>query len=227
MKRAAFLAALALAACTSVPPSDPPAGGPYRALGTEPFWSVTIADGRMTWESPDGAPVSVAAPAPRPTPNGRRYETERLSLDIVRRECSDGMSDRRYADTVTVRMDGRTFNGCGGEILPPGSLADTSWSIVEIDGAAVSGQTYHLSFTADRISGQAGCNRFSGSYSVSDATLRPGPIAATRMACAGPAMQHEQRVLALLSGPVSIRHPDGDTLLLSGGAGTIRLRRSI
>ncbi|WP_165357404.1 META domain-containing protein [Sphingosinicella sp. CPCC 101087] len=227
MKRAALLVALTLSACTTALPSDPPAAGPYRALGTEPFWAVTIAEGRMTWESPDGAPVSVAAPSPEPTPNGRRYVTDRLTLDIVRRECSDGMSDRRYADTVTARLDGRTFNGCGGEILPPGSLADTSWSIVAIDGAPVSGQAYHLSFTADRISGQAGCNRFSGAYSISDAALRPGPIAATRMACPEPAMQHEQRVLGLLSGPVSIQHPDGDTLVLSGAAGTIRLRRSI
>jgi uncharacterized membrane protein len=227
MRRILLAAAALLAGCVTLPPADAPAAGPYRALGTEPFWSVTVAAGRMTFESPGGPPVSTPAPPPRPTANGRRYETPRLTMDVARGECSDGMSDRRYADTVTVRMDGRTLNGCGGDILPPASLADTSWSIVEIDGTPVGGEAYHLHFTADRLSGQAGCNRFSGAYARTDGTLAAGPIMATRMACPGPRMEHERRVLELLAGTVRIEHPDGDTLLLSGSAGTIRLRRAI
>jgi uncharacterized membrane protein len=227
MRHAFLPIAALLAGCATLPPADAPAAGPYRALGTEPFWSVTVAAGRMTFESPDGPPVSMPAPPPRATANGRRYETSRLTMDVARGECSDGMSDRRYADTVTVRMDGRTLNGCGGEILPPASLADTSWSIVEIDGTPVGGEAYHLHFTADRLSGQAGCNRFSGTYERTDGTLAAGPIMATRMACPGPRMEHERRVLELLAGMVRIEHPDGDTLLLSGSGGTIRLRRAI
>ena len=108
-----------------------------------------------------------------------------------------------------------------------GQLADTSWSIVEIDGLAVQGEDYVLQFTADRLSGQAGCNRFSGGYSQSGETLTIGPVAATRMACPDPQMDHERRALQLLSGPVRASYPDGDTLVLTGNGGTIRLRRSI
>jgi heat shock protein HslJ len=226
MKAVCLPIAAFLAGCTTLPPAEAPASGPYRALGTEPFWSVTIADGRMAYDSPEGG-FSVGAPAARPSAGGRRYETPRLTVDVTSRQCSDGMSDRRYADTVTVIKDGTRLNGCGGDILPPERLADTAWSIVEIDGQAVQGETYVLQFATDRLSGQAGCNRFSGGYSQSGETLTVGPVAATRMACPGPRMDHERRALELLSGEVHLAYPDGDTLVLTGNGTTMRMRRSI
>jgi heat shock protein HslJ len=84
-----------------------------------------------------------------------------------------------------------------------------------------------MQFTADRLSGQAGCNRFSGGYTLGGDTLTPGALAMTRMACPGPAMGHEQRASHILNGPVRITYPDGDTLVLTGPDGSIRLRRSI
>lgn len=227
-----LLGALA-AACTPAPPPGPPppappgATEPYRATGTEPFWSITVADGRMTFASPDGPGFSVPAPEPRTTFNGHRWETPRITLDVTHGRCSDGMSDRIYADTTRATVDGRELRGCGGAILAPDTLAGTSWSIVEIDGLAVSGDAYHVQFEADRISGQAGCNRFSGTWSMSGDTLTLGPLAATRMACPGPAMEHEQRAFQVLQGNVRAIHPEGDVLVLSGNGGTIRLRRSI
>lgn len=214
---------LALAGCATVPASGEE---PYRALGTEPFWSITVADGRMTYDTPEGG-FSVRAPRPRETGGGRIYETRRITLHIRHGECSDGMSDRRYAQTVRAVVDGRELDGCGGAILPPATLAETSWSIVAIDGQAVAGDDYRMQFGAGRLSGQAGCNRFSGPYAVSGNRLTSGPIIATRMACPEPRMGHERRVLRVLGGPVTVGHADGDTLLLSGNGGTIRLRRSI
>ncbi|MGZ8336121.1 MAG: META domain-containing protein, partial [Allosphingosinicella sp.] len=205
----------------------PSSSAAYRALGTEPFWAVTIANGQMAFDAPDGPRFSVPAPPPRTTFNGHRYETPRLTMGVTHGVCSDGMSDRRYADTVMVIVDGRTLNGCGGAILAPETLADTSWAISEIDGLAVEGDEYFVQFDADRMSGKAGCNRFSGSYSVSGETMILGPVAATRMACPGPRMEHERRALQVLSGAVWVMHPDGDTLVLTGNGGTLRLRRSI
>lgn len=216
---------LGLAACTTVP-AAPPATETYRALGTEPFWSVAIESGQMRFETPEGG-FTVAAPAPRTSFNGHRWETRRLTVDVTHAECNDGMSDRRFADTVMVIADGRELRGCGGDILAPTGLADTNWSIVAIDGQPVLGERYQLQFTADRLSGQAGCNRLNGSYSQDGETLTIGPVASTRMACPGPAMDHERRALQVLSGTVRATHPDGDTLELSGNGGTIRLRRSI
>ena len=227
MKPVLLCLGLALAACSTIPPSNRSAARPYRALGTEPFWSVTLGDRQMTFESPEAPPVVMPLPAPRTQGQGRRYETPRLTMDIAPGPCSDGMSDRRYADRVTVVMDGRRLEGCGGDVLAPARLDGTAWAIVEIGGAAVSGEAYHLQFESGRLRGQAGCNRFSGLYQESDGTLAPGPVVATRMACPGPRMDHELQVMELLSGPVRFEHPDGDTLVLTGSGRTIRLRRSI
>lgn len=153
---------------------------------------------------------------------------------IAAGECSDGMSDRRFADTVRVTADGRALSGCGGDILPPEALAGTNWAIVEIGGEAVSGELYHLSFTGDQVSGQAGCNRFTGGYRQADGTLTVGGLAMTRMACVSPdgaaggdPMAHERRFGEILGVPVRISFPDGDTLVLTGANGEVRARRAI
>ena len=105
-------ALLCTTACATTPPG--PATETYRATGTEPFWSVTIANGRMTYEAADGPTLTLPRPEPRTSFNGHRYETSRLTIDVTHAECSDGMSDRRYPDRVMVMVDGKTLHGCGG-----------------------------------------------------------------------------------------------------------------
>ncbi|HKR24552.1 MAG TPA: META domain-containing protein, partial [Allosphingosinicella sp.] len=209
------------AGCATLPAADEE---PYRAVGTEPFWSITVAGGRMTYDSPDGG-FSVRAPAPRELGDGRIYETRRITLQISHGECSDGMSDNRYPQTVRAVVDGRTLEGCGGGAPPPQSLAESSWSIVAIDGERVSGANYELTFGPAQLGGRAGCNRFSGSFAVGGGRLTAGPLMATRMACPEPRMTHERKVMALLAGPLAIRFLDGETLLLAGDAGSLRLNR--
>jgi len=113
-----LMPALALAACIEPPPPPPltpnPPGSAYRALGTEPFWGLTIDERQMVFTQPDAQPVA------QPTPKvivgfaGEIYQTPRLNVNIVHAKCSDGMSDRTYPDKVQVAVDGRRFNGCGG-----------------------------------------------------------------------------------------------------------------
>ena len=103
-------------------PSYPAPGYPsgetsYRAIGTEPFWDLEI--GRDLIFTDRGNNVSVSQPAPQPIQGvaGPTYRTDRLEVNIVHRQCSDGMSDRSYPDTVDVRVDGRQrYRGCGAPI---------------------------------------------------------------------------------------------------------------
>ncbi len=215
---------LLLAGCATM---SAPGGESYRALGTEPFWSVTIEGGQMTYNTPDGG-FSVQAPRGRELGDGRLWQSRRITLQSSLQECSDGMSDRRYRDTVRATVDGRRLEGCGGPSLAPETLANTNWTIVAINGAAVSGDRYQMQFEANRLSGRAGCNNFSGPYSVGSDGLQAGPLMMTRMACPGPAMTHERAVADILRGRVRLYYPDGDTLLMRGAAGgEIRLRRVI
>ena len=102
---------------TSPPPGYPSGETSYRAIGTEPFWDLEI--GRDLIFTDRGNNVSVSQPAPAPIQGtaGPTYRTDRLEVNIVHRQCSDGMSDRSYPDTVDVRVDGRQrYRGCGAPI---------------------------------------------------------------------------------------------------------------
>lgn len=221
----ALAAALLFAGCAAIAPE---AGETYRALGTEPFWSVSIEDGRLSYESPNGGTFAVAAPTPTTRFNGRSYASDRLILDVTYAQCSDGMSDAIYADTVMVVVDGQILRGCGGDTLAPGTLTNSHWSIEEIDGRPVFEQGYFLEFGPERLSGRAGCNNFAGSYRRDGDRLIAGAIVSTRMACSEPAAGDERSLLAILAGPVAIsRSEESDTLLLTGGAGTLRIAQVI
>jgi heat shock protein HslJ len=89
------------------------AAAPYHAVGTEPFWSLTI-DGRITYDPATGRTIKARTPVPQPTPDGLSYRTPFIIVDIAHRPCSDGMSEKTYPDTVKVRVGLRKFKGCGG-----------------------------------------------------------------------------------------------------------------
>ncbi|HET6523660.1 META domain-containing protein [Sphingopyxis sp.] len=229
----ALTSALALAACApagDMPqgPGEPPAA--YMALGTEPGWTLEITPSRLNYDGDYGeTKIMVPNPGARAVANGEHYVTDRLKVEVTRGECSDGMSDRRYRDTVTVVADGKTVKGCGGGILPPTELAGTNWSFVSIGGVPVAAdRPTALAFEADRLSGSAGCNRFSGGYSLADGTLTAGPLMATKMACPGAGMTQENAFFALMRGPVSLTFPTDGTLILTGSDGqTTVLKRVI
>jgi len=228
---AALVALAACAPAAEAPPQGPgEKPGAYMALGTEPGWTLEITPDRLNYNGDYGeTKIMVPNPGGGLDPHSRSYTTDRLKVMIVRRECSDGMSDRRYADTVTVVADGKTVKGCGGKILPPTGLAGTSWTFVSIGGTAVAtDRPTSLQFEGARLSGSAGCNRFSGGYSVDGTTLRAGPLMATEMACPGVGMTQEAAFFKLMAAPVSLTFGDDGMLVLTGSGGqTAVLKRAI
>ena len=61
------------------------------------------------------------------------------------------------------------------------------------------GSTLTANFTASDVSGEGGCNAFSGSYRAQGTSITIGPLAATLRACADPTLDtQEQRYLAAL-----------------------------
>ena len=223
---------LALAACA--PAAETPPQGPgdqpaaYMALGTEPGWTLEITPSRLNYDGDYGeTKIIVPNPGAKPSANGRTYTTDRLSVVVQQAPCSDGMSDRRYADSVRVVADGKALRGCGGKILPPETLAGSNWAFVSIGGVSVAAdRPTSPQFDGNRLSGSAGCNRFSGGYAVDGGTLKAGPLMATEMAC--PGMELEQSFFKLMASPVSLTFADNGTLILTGSDGqTAVLRRVI
>ncbi|MBA3942374.1 MAG: META domain-containing protein [Sphingopyxis sp.] len=225
-----------LAACAPTPDTPPPGPGApqpaatYMALGTEPGWTLEITPDHLNYDGDYGeTKIRIANPGAEPSMNGRAYVTDRLSVVIKEAPCSDGMSDRRFADTVRIVADGKTLQGCGGKILPPDELAGSNWTFVSIGGVPVAAdRPTALQFDGNRLSGSAGCNRFSGGYAVDGTTLKAGPLMATEMACPGAGMTQEAAFFKLMAAPVSLTFADDGTLILTGSGGqTAVLRRAI
>jgi uncharacterized membrane protein len=98
------------AAVDTTPPSSETR---YRALGTEPFWAVTVKGSTATLERPDNEPVDFAIDR---ADDGRavRYLGDGFSMVVTDGPCNDGMSDAHWADRVAVSFGDGTLKGCGG-----------------------------------------------------------------------------------------------------------------
>lgn len=135
--------ALLLAACQpqapdgapAAPPADAPAATaaaranagmvmdlsqPLLARGNEPFWAVRIEGARLTLMQPGVPEVVFTAPGAQVTPGKATWEAraedgEVLAVTLYVSECSDGMSDTRYAMSAEATFAGRTVNGCAGK----------------------------------------------------------------------------------------------------------------
>jgi uncharacterized membrane protein len=78
-----------------------------------------MTDGRIDYQGNYGdVRIRVAAPAAQAIPNGRRYVTPRLTVEIAYARCNDAMSGQGYEHKVKVIADGETFDGCGGKRRP-------------------------------------------------------------------------------------------------------------
>jgi heat shock protein HslJ len=228
---AVVAAALSLAACATLPEAPPMKAAPayYDALGTEPFWSLEAYDNIMSFNDGDEQITRVMEYRATSTLNGWRYVSKNVTADVTFTQCSDGMSDRTYKDTVTVTRGKETFKGCGGGILPPTSLEHTVWRVASINGAETPpSQGAPLSFDDGRMSGTVGCNRLSADYIYAGGKLSFGPVMSTRMACQDPLASLEYAFVTLLGASPETRFTNNGSIILAGKDGVvIKLEQSI
>lgn len=119
----AWLMAIVAAGCAYPAISNEPAPRAnqevYQARGNEPGWSLLIHYGRIEYAGNYGdKTIKVLRPEPRPSFNGRRYVTPRLTVDVTYSRCNDAMSGKGYEHQVMVIADGQSFKGCGGARRP-------------------------------------------------------------------------------------------------------------
>ena len=98
-------------------------------------------------------------------------------------------------------------SGCGDDDTTRGSpargtqLVGTRW-VLDVSALAVSGAgsvSSWIEFEPDRVSGNDGCNAFSGSYEADGSKLTFGPLAGTKKACGSPADEVSREVIAALA----------------------------
>ncbi|QNA83977.1 META domain-containing protein [Sphingomonas sp. So64.6b] len=192
---------------------------PYKAVGTEPGWTLSIDRGLIRYVGDYGrTKVTTKAPVARPSFNGLRYVTRRITVDVTRVRCSDGMSDRVFPDKVTVKVGRRTVSGCGGNpIIASAPAIAGAWRIESVSGQLTRGaKSASITFSDDRVSGNTGCNGFSGAFRFERGFLTAGPLASTRMACPPRGMAQEQAILGVLGQRLSVSSNQNGKLVLSG-----------
>ena len=115
---------------------------------------------------------------------------------------------------------------CAGLAAPAASaqtLTGADWRVTTLVGVDLPpGVQPVLSFAApDRVTGQAGCNRFFGTYTQDGLSLGFGALGATRMACDDARMAVEQRLFDALSATRRMVLTPGGVLELSGDSGLL------
>ena len=108
-------------------------------------------------------------------------------------------------------------------------LRDRLWVVTSVGeftapiGAGGEGLTLTLGLEDSRASGFAGCNRFTGNYSLDGGKLTFGPLAATRMHCTE-AMDLEAAYLEALGTIIRFELSDAGLVLFSPEGPRIRFR---
>jgi heat shock protein HslJ len=145
--------------------------------------------------------------------------------------------------TASFTSDGTTLtllDGSGQALLAYGpggaaTLTGPAWEVTGINNgkqavaSPIVGSTVTATFGADgTVSGSAGCNSYSASYTLTGDTLKVGPAAATRKLCDSPdgVMDQEAAFLKALEASVSVESDShGMTLRDASGATQLTLGR--
>lgn len=132
----------------------------------------------------------------------------------------------------TVLASAAAFAASALATVPP-DLTGPEWTVTAIDGVAPAGEKPPvILFTRDSvagekgaaISGYSGCNRFFGTYSLApggkiDIQIR----GTTKMACVGPRMELERRILAALDAMAFVEWRNDRTMTMASEDGKTRL----
>lgn len=106
----------------------------------------------------------------------------------------------------------------------PGSVANTDWRVVAVNGRATppAGE-FFMNFEQATFGAKFGCNGMGADYVQRGNIVDPGPVTGTMMACPDMSYENQARIIldndliATWSGPTALR--------LSNRGGTIELRR--
>lgn len=94
---------------------------PLHCAGTEPFWGVSLADGKASFTTPDSSQAFTAGPMEWASGSIRHFivrlkmgEASGLLTGLrASPACSDGMSDTAFPyEGVLVKPDGTVLSGC-------------------------------------------------------------------------------------------------------------------
>ena len=127
-----------------------------------------------------------------------------MTMTALLLSCTGANESSNSSAATTVAVEGR-------------------WQLVRIDAEPALGDVW-MELTADRITGSAGCNGFSGHVERPAAgQIKITRLAATKKHCPDAAlMAQESTVLSMLSGVASLSKREGRLVLETGAGGQLQ-----
>jgi heat shock protein HslJ len=145
-----------------------------------------------------------------------------MTLETAYLEVLRGVTGFGVDDGLRL-SDGEATLSFSREVPPePLPLVGTTWTLTSIASgdavtSVVSGTEITVEFADDEtVSGSAGCNRFSGTYTVAGDRLSLSPLAATKMACADYVMAQEGVFLDAMTEVASFAIEDAQLTVFDG-----------
>lgn len=88
-----------------------------RAIGTEPFWALSIDGTTFKLERPDMPPLSATAPGAAIQSGqtvwiAKAADGRQMTVTLRAGECSDGMSDFKYPMSAEIALLNESLHGC-------------------------------------------------------------------------------------------------------------------
>lgn len=211
----------------------------FKATGTEPFWLLKIDSEKdsIHFEPMDGTPIKEAISLSTDMGEEWRYETssenELLKVSVVKTTCQNDMSGELFPYQVSVTFkttemqESKTYTGCGEFLNAEKTTAaaekiDGKWTLKKINENLVEAGDYkiptmEIRLSEGRVSGNAGCNQYSGKIKTFDENkLAISMVISTKMAC--PGLETEVKFLGAISGKVIEFEKSGNQLVLSNEA---------
>lgn len=175
--------------------------GYFKAIGTEPFWSLEISEDMIRFqgiEESDFFTSTHVEPIRAMDANIKLYrvntESGEMEVTISMQSCSDGMSDNKHDNKVDINLRRKNqkenihYLGCGNYVADY-RLFDI-WLLEELEGKKVTLENFskeipiiEINSSEKKFFGHGGCNRISGTIFQERELLRFTNIISTRMAC--------------------------------------------
>ena len=116
------------------------------------------------------------------------------------------------------------LGGCGGD-SDAADVEGVEWRLVELTGVDIpAGASPTLLLEEGTASGDAGCNRFTGGYTLDGDSIEFGALAVTLMACEPDLGEFETAYLAALGSAGTIEVSADEMIVSSGDGGNVELR---
>ena len=176
---------------------------PFKARGNEPGWLVDVQQDNIMIQTNYGQDkITLPRPQPQPYKGGYKYHIQHQDriaiIDIQRKLCYDDMSGRPYPTRTTLTLDGKVFEGCGGD--PMDLLAEHEWVVEDIaKQGIIDNSRVTINFDREgRAYGVSSCNSYSAAYELTGENLIFKAPMGTLKACAPALMNQEQKFLELI-----------------------------